>query len=59
MKVRGFMVCKGIIENDLGIRTDVIDNIPKWLGMTMLVRTMAPKVIIADEIRRGKGCRSN
>ena len=50
---------KGIIENDLGPRTDVIDNVPKWLGMTMLVRTMAPKVIIADEIRRRKRCRSN
>ena len=50
---------KGIIENDLGTRTDVMDNVPKWLGMTMLVRTMAPKVIIADEIRRRKRCRSN
>ena len=41
---------KGISQNDLGIRTDVIDNIPKALGMKMLVRSMSPKVIIADEI---------
>ncbi len=41
---------KGITQNDLGIRTDVIDNIPKALGMKMLVRSMSPKVIIADEI---------
>lgn len=50
---------KGIIENDLGIRTDVIDNVPKDLGMTMLVRSMAPQVIVADEIRKPKRCRSN
>lgn len=50
---------KGKIENDLGIRTDVIDNVPKALGMRMLVRSMAPKVIIADEIRRAKRCRSH
>ena len=41
---------KGVSQNDLGIRTDVIDNIPKALGMKMLVRSMSPKVIIADEI---------
>lgn len=43
---------KGISQNDLGIRTDVIDNIPKALGMKMLIRSMSPKVIIADEIGR-------
>lgn len=41
---------KGISQNDLGIRTDVIDNIPKALGMKILIRSMSPKVIIADEI---------
>ena len=50
---------KGIIENDLGIRTDVMDNVPKSIAMTMLVRSMAPRVIVADEIRRRKRCRSN
>lgn len=33
-----------------GIRTDVLDNVPKSIGIKMAVRSMAPKVIIADEI---------
>ena len=41
---------KGIAQNDIGIRTDVIENISKALGMKMLVRSMSPKVIVADEI---------
>jgi len=41
---------KGIAQNDLGIRTDVIDNISKAIGMKMLIRSMSPKVIVADEI---------
>lgn len=41
---------KGIPQNDIGIRTDVLDNIPKALGMRMLIRSMSPKVISADEI---------
>lgn len=41
---------KGIPQNDIGIRTDVLDNIPKWVGMRMLIRSMSPKVISADEI---------
>jgi stage III sporulation protein AA len=41
---------KGIPQNDVGIRTDVLDNIPKSIGMKMLIRSMAPKVISADEI---------
>lgn len=41
---------RGIPQNDVGIRTDVIDNVPKWKAMTMLIRSMAPKVIVADEI---------
>jgi stage III sporulation protein AA len=39
-----------VIQNDLGIRTDVMDNIPKAIGMKMLIRSMNPKVIVADEI---------
>ena len=41
---------RGIPQNDVGIRTDVLDNVTKALGMTMLIRSMAPKVIVADEI---------
>ncbi len=41
---------KGIPQNNLGIRTDILNNIRKDIGIEMLVRSMAPKVIIADEI---------
>lgn len=41
---------KGIPQNDIGIRTDVLDNIPKAKGMKMLIRSMAPQIISADEI---------
>lgn len=41
---------RGIPQNDIGQRTDILDGIPKALGMTMLIRSMAPKVIVADEI---------
>lgn len=43
---------KGIAQNDVGIRTDVLDNIPKAVGMKMLIRSMSPNVISADEIRK-------
>lgn len=45
---------KGVPQNEVGLRTDVLDNIPKWLGMQMLIRSMAPKVIVADEIGNQK-----
>lgn len=41
---------KGIPQNDVGVRTDVIDNISKDKGMRMLVRSMAPEIITCDEI---------
>ena len=43
---------QGIPQNDVGLRTDVLDNIPKSIGMKMLIRSMSPKVIVADEIGR-------
>ena len=41
---------KGLPQNDIGIRTDVIDNMPKPEAMRILVRSMAPDVIVCDEI---------
>lgn len=40
----------GAPQNDVGIRTDVIENISKSKGMKMLIRSMAPEVIACDEI---------
>ena len=41
---------RGIPQNDVGIRTDVIGNINKSKGMKMLIRSMSPQVIACDEI---------
>lgn len=43
-------VYKGVPQNDIGIRTDVMDNVEKSIGMKMLIRSMSPDIIVADEI---------
>jgi stage III sporulation protein AA len=43
-------IYKGVPQNDVGIRTDIIDNVTKAKGMQMLVRSMAPEIITCDEI---------
>ncbi len=40
----------GIPQNDVGMRTDILDACPKVQGMMMLIRAMAPKVVAVDEI---------
>ena len=37
-------------QNDLGIKVDILSNISKSFGIKMLVRSMSPDVIVADEI---------
>lgn len=41
---------QGIPQNDLGIRTDILDCCPKAEGMMMLIRSMSPEVVAVDEL---------
>jgi len=43
---------KGVPQNDLGERVDVLDACPKAEGMMMLIRSMSPDLIVVDEIGR-------
>lgn len=40
----------GIPQNNIGMRTDVLDACPKVQGMMLLMRSMAPCVVAVDEI---------
>ncbi len=41
---------QGTPQCDLGSRTDVMDACPKTEGMYMMIRSMSPRVLAADEI---------
>ena len=41
---------KGVPQNDIGINSDVVSNVPKSIGINMLIRSMGPQIIICDEI---------
>lgn len=42
----------GVPCMDIGMRTDILDGCPKAEGILMLIRTMAPAVIVTDELGR-------
>lgn len=41
---------QGIPQNDVGKRTDILDNCPKAEGMLMMIRSMSPQILAVDEI---------
>lgn len=41
---------QGLPQNDVGMRTDVLDACPKTQGMMLLLRAMSPQVIAIDEL---------
>ncbi len=43
-------VSNGIVNLDVGIRTDIMSNCTKSLGIEMLVRSMGISVVATDEI---------
>ncbi|GHU61178.1 stage III sporulation protein AA [Clostridia bacterium] len=40
----------GLPQNDVGMRTDILDACPKDKGMMMMIRSMSPEVLAVDEL---------
>ena len=41
---------QGVPQNDLGMRTDVLDGCKKTEGIRMLLRSMSPQILAVDEL---------
>jgi stage III sporulation protein AA len=44
----------GVPQRDVGTRTDVLDRVPKAVGIMMVIRAMSPQVIVTDELGRSE-----
>ena len=40
----------GVPQNDIGVRTDIMDACPKQEGMMMRIRSMSPDILAVDEL---------
>ena len=49
---------QGVPQNDLGMRTDILDGCPKAQGMQMLIRSMSPAVVAVDELGKEEDYKS-
>ncbi len=49
-------IYRGVPQNNVGVQTDVIENVPKAQGTVMLLRTMSPQLIVTDEIATKEDC---
>ena len=49
---------QGVPQNDVGMRTDVLDGCPKGKGMTMLLRAMSPDIVAVDELGGEADCKA-
>lgn len=45
---------RGVPQNDVGMRTDVLDGCPKAEGIIRLIRSMSPRAVAVDEIGTDK-----
>ena len=47
-------IFKGKPQNNVGIRTDILDGVRKYEGVFLLIRSMSPQVIATDELGGNK-----
>ena len=40
----------GISQNDVGLRTDIMNHCKKSVGIRMMIRSMAPSIVATDEV---------